>query len=124
MNSSKRAKEEHPRPANHNCPAAQASAALNVAFKKKFKSRVGDLAFNCAETYAELLILHRLLGRTITKREISACDLNELQTMLTIHWPYHLGEIYENFRRIPQRRMKELLLRGKQLENMCDELEG
>jgi hypothetical protein len=94
MNSSKQAKEEHPRPANHYCPAAQASAALNVAFKKKFKPRVaGDLAFNCAGIYAELLILHRLLGRTMTKREISARDLNELQTMLTIHWPYHLGEI-------------------------------
>jgi hypothetical protein len=74
---------------------------LYDAINPKFRSRnAGDLAFNCAEIYAELPALRHIIKRAVTKKKISKKDLDELEYMLLVHWPYHIGQLKRVFKRI------------------------
>lgn len=94
---------------------SRSTVSLQAALKKTFGAHIaGDLAFNCAEIYEELPVLQRMLDRIMDGTKINARDLDELQTMLTIHWPYHLGEIKRIFRKFDRRKTREPDEAGKQ----------
>jgi hypothetical protein len=77
--------------------------ALYEALKPTFGSRnASDLAFHCAEIDSELPALPDIINRAIVKKKIRKKDLRELETMLPVHWPNHIGHLRRIFKRLSQ----------------------
>jgi hypothetical protein len=59
-----------------------------------------QLAFDLVEIYEELNKAKLLIGKLKEGKKPSAKDLQTLETMLTVHWPYHITSLKKSFRKL------------------------